>query len=147
MRIGELSKRTGVDIETIRYYEREGLLPPPAREANGYRHYRPLHEERLRFIRHCRALEMSLSDTNTLLGAMAEPKAGCDQISTLIEHHLSAVHERVEQLKALEQQLQTLRSRCDHSQTVAECGIAENLQAAAQGEPCVCHNDLKKAKQ
>ena len=60
MKISELSRATGVDVDTIRYYEKSGLLPPPARQANGYRHYGDAHLERLAFVRHCRALDMPL---------------------------------------------------------------------------------------
>ncbi|RYY59833.1 MAG: MerR family transcriptional regulator, partial [Comamonadaceae bacterium] len=56
----------GVDVETIRYYEKAGLLPPPAREANGYRHYAQPHLQRLAFVRHCRALDMPLADVRSL---------------------------------------------------------------------------------
>ncbi|MBY0270935.1 MAG: MerR family transcriptional regulator [Burkholderiales bacterium] len=68
MRIGELATATGVDIETIRYYEREGLLAPPARQTNSYRIYGQAHPERLSFIRHCRALDIPLADIRRLLG-------------------------------------------------------------------------------
>ena len=61
MRIGELGQITGVDVETIRYYERTDLLPPPFRQPNGYRPYRAEHLERLAFIRHCRALDLPLA--------------------------------------------------------------------------------------
>ena len=70
MRIGELSKATGVDIETIRFYEKSGLLPPPSRSANGYRDYAQPHLERLAFIRHCRALDMPLADVGLLLQSL-----------------------------------------------------------------------------
>lgn len=69
MRIGELGRATGVDIETIRYYEKAGLLPNPARSESGYRSYGPAHLERLAFIRHCRALERQL---NALRGRCGE---------------------------------------------------------------------------
>ena len=76
MRIGELGQAMGVDIETIRYYEKAGLLAPPARTANGYRAYSPAHVERLAFIRHCRALDMPLAGIKRLLNFVAHPDAG-----------------------------------------------------------------------
>ena len=72
MKIGALARATGVDIETIRYYERIGLLPAPERQPNGYRAYGHNHLERLSFIRHCRALDMPLSDIRLLLDFMAD---------------------------------------------------------------------------
>ena len=67
MKISELSQATGVDVDTIRYYEKSGLMPAPARETNGYRSYGPAHLERLAFVRHCRALDMPLADVQRLL--------------------------------------------------------------------------------
>ena len=67
MKIGELSQATGVDVETIRYYEKSGLLPAPARQANGYREYGTSHLERLAFVRHCRALDLPLAEVQRLL--------------------------------------------------------------------------------
>ncbi|MBL8413552.1 MAG: MerR family transcriptional regulator, partial [Propionivibrio sp.] len=84
MRIGELGQATGVDVETIRYYEKAGLLPAPARHTNGYRSYAPLHVERLAFIRHCRALDISLADIQRLLAFVAHPESDCRNIDQLI---------------------------------------------------------------
>ena len=67
-RIGELARATGIDVETIRYYEKSGLLLPPARQSNGYRAYGATHLAQLSFIRHCRALDMPLADVRTLIG-------------------------------------------------------------------------------
>src|SRR5574337_680669 len=77
MRIAELGRATGVDIETIRYYEKAGLLPTPARTANGYRDYGPTHLERLAFVRHCRALDMPLAEVKRLLDFIAHPASDC----------------------------------------------------------------------
>lgn len=66
IKIGELAKRTGCEVVTIRYYEKEGLLPEPARSDGNFRLYGAAHVERLRFIRHCRSLDMSLSEIRTL---------------------------------------------------------------------------------
>jgi DNA-binding transcriptional MerR regulator len=67
MKIGELAREAGVDVQTVRYYEREALLEAPARTASGYRTYGPRHLERLNFIRHCRSLDMPLADVKRLL--------------------------------------------------------------------------------
>src|SRR5574343_1028140 len=74
MHIKDLARRTGVDTETIRYYEQQGLLPAPARRDNGYRDYGDAHLERLAFIRHCRALDMPLADVRQLLGFLDQPE-------------------------------------------------------------------------
>ena len=80
MQIKELARATGVDVETIRYYEKQGLLPEPARRDNGYRDYAAAHLERLSFIRHCRALDMPPADVNRLLGFVDAPGADCSDV-------------------------------------------------------------------
>ena len=140
MRIGDLAKATGVDIETIRYYEKVGLLPEPGREANGYRTYRQAHLEQLAFIRHCRALDMPLESIRRLLGFVAHPEAECGDINQLIEAQLARVRARLNSLRALESQLAALRAQCGENHSVRECGILHELVAAAHGEPRVCHS-------
>lgn len=139
MRIGELGQATGVDIETIRYYEKAGLLPPPERLPNGYRDYGPAHLERLAFIRHCRALDMSLAEIKRLLDFVARPEADCGDINRLIDEQLERVRARLTSMRALEKQLSALRARCETGHVAAECGILHELVAAAHGEACACH--------
>jgi len=145
MRIGELGQAIGVDIETIRYYEKSGLLPPPARQANGYRAYGEPHLERLAFIRHCRALDMSLADVKRLLDFVARPSLDCGDVDRLIEGQLARVRARLKSLRALERQLAALRNRCETGNTAAECGILHELVAAAHGEACARHPDASPA--
>ncbi len=139
MQIKALSAATGVDIETIRYYERQGLLPAPARQANGYRDYGPPQLERLSFIRHCRALDMPLADVRQLLAALDAPGPECGDINALIDQHLARVRARLASLRALEKQLRSLRSSCSGAPGEAGCGILHELVAAAHGEACACH--------
>jgi Cd(II)/Pb(II)-responsive transcriptional regulator len=142
MRIGELGQATGVDVETIRYYERAGLLPVPVRKSNGYRAYTPLHVERLAFVRHCRALDISLADIKRLLEFVAHPESDCGDIDRLIDEQLSRVQARLQSMQALERQLSALRGRCGNSHLAGDCGILHELVAAARHEACVCHNEL-----
>ena len=74
MKIGELARLAGSNVETIRYYEREGLLPKPGRSEGNYRIYGPMHLERLTFIRHCRGLDMTLDEIRTLLHFKESPE-------------------------------------------------------------------------
>ena len=138
MRIGELGRALGVDVETIRYYEKSGLLPAPARSGNGYRTYGAEHLERLAFIRHCRALDIPLADVRRLLEFVARPDADCSDIDRLIDAQLARVRTRLDSLHTLERQLTALRGRCGASQRAGECGILGDLVAAAHGEPCAC---------
>lgn len=140
MRIKELAQATGVDAETIRYYEKEGLLPAPARQANGYRDYQHSHLERLAFIRHCRALEMPLGDVRRLLHALDAPGAAHPDVDLLVQEQIERVRARLKSMRALERQLLLLQSSCGHcDEEGAECGILKELVAAAHGEACACH--------
>lgn len=139
MKISDLGRATGVAIETIRYYEKAGLLPVPAREANGYRRYGDSHLERLAFVRHCRALDMPLADVRGLLQAV-DGRPGEDKaVDLLIARQLKRIRARLKSLRALERQLAHLKQSCDADHAHHACGILQELVAAAHGEACACH--------
>ncbi len=139
MRIGQLASAAGVDTETIRYYERIGILPPPARSANGYRAYGATQLERLAFIRHCRSLDMPLGEIRRLLAFVDRPGEDCAGIDHLIDEQLARVRTRLASLQALERQLAALREQCGGDHDGGECGILHELVAAAHAEACACH--------
>jgi DNA-binding transcriptional MerR regulator len=139
MQIKDLASATGATVETIRYYEREGLLLAPQRQGNGYRSYSQTHVEQLAFIRHCRALGMPLAGIRQLLAAMNAPADYCETTDDLIEAELARVRARLISLQALEKQLLTLLTACSGPQMQDGCGILQELVAAAKGEACVCH--------
>ncbi|WP_319244907.1 Cd(II)/Pb(II)-responsive transcriptional regulator [uncultured Propionivibrio sp.] len=143
MRIGELAQRGGCDVETVRFYEREGLIDSPLRESNGYRNYANTHLAQLNFIRHCRSLGMGLAEVRTLRHFQADPNLACDDINQLIDAQIVRIHEQLESLRQLEQQLHALRDTCHRRQTVSECGILRTLEQAADGEGCACHGESK----
>lgn len=140
MRIGELAKRGDCDVETVRFYEREGLLDAPAREANGYRRYAEAHLVQLNFIRHCRSLGIGLPEVRILRSFQANPELACDEINHLIDRQIVRIHQQVESLRLLEQQLHALRGTCRANRKAGECGIMRNLAQAAEGEGCLCHS-------
>ena len=84
MRIGELAESTGTAVETIRFYEREGLVPAAQRADNNYRVYTAAHAERLAFIRHCRNLDMTLDEIRTLLRLRDAPSQDCGEVNALL---------------------------------------------------------------
>ncbi|MBH9577338.1 Cd(II)/Pb(II)-responsive transcriptional regulator [Inhella proteolytica] len=131
MKIGELAKASGTAVETIRFYEREGLLPPPARSPANYRHYQPAHLERLRFIRRCRALDMALDEVRALLQARDQPPADCSGVNQVLDAHIAHVAARLAELQGLQQELLTLRQRC--SAPGPDCGILAGLAEAEPG--------------
>lgn len=139
MKIGALARATGVDIETIRYYERIGLLPAPERQPNGYRAYGHNHLERLAFIRHCRALDMPITDIRLLLDFIADPSGDCSDVNRAVDAQLDRVRARLKSLRALEKQLSALRGQCGRARSRRECGILHELVAAAHAEACICH--------
>ena len=109
MKIGELARVTGTPVETIRYYEREGLLAAPARTDGNFRIYEDTHAERLSFIRHCRSLDMSLDEIRILLRFKDAPGANCGDVNTLLDAHIVHVAARIRELRVLERQLKSLR--------------------------------------
>lgn len=139
MKIGELAHRGACSVETVRFYEREGLLEPPEREANGYRCYTATHLAQLNFIRHCRSLGMGLPDVRILRSLQAHPELACDEISLLIEQQIERVHHQIQSLNLLERQLHALRDACHATTNVGECGILRNLEQAIGGKECTCH--------
>lgn len=143
MKIGELAAASDTAVETIRYYEREKLLPAPARTSSNYRQYTHTHLERLAFIRHCRALDMSLADIRQLIALMINPLSDGAEIDALVQAQLIRVQNRLRSLQALEKQLRTLQNCCASSgqgqHLSAECPVLHELLVAARGEACICH--------
>ena len=131
MRIGELAQASGTPIETIRFYEREGLLPAAPRTEGNYRIYAPQHAERLAFIRQCRNLDMALDEVRALIELREDPTSDCGGINALLDEHIGHVAHRIRELRALEKELKALRARCASPHAVAECGILGELDRAA----------------
>lgn len=131
MKIGELARLTGTPVETIRHYEREGLLPAPARTEANYRVYGVPQAERLAFIRHCRALDMSLEEVRVLLRLRDTPQADCGDANALLDAHIGHVSARIRALRQLERQLRALRAQCGEVRSAQACGILGALAAEA----------------
>jgi Cd(II)/Pb(II)-responsive transcriptional regulator len=127
LKIGDLAQATLCPVETVRYYEREGLLPAPARSSGNYRLYGPHHVERLRFIRHCRSLDMTHGEIRTLLAFRDGPEKNCDEVNALLDEHIGHVARRIGELRALERELQELRGQCQSARAVRDCGIMRSL--------------------
>ncbi len=126
MQIGELSKRTGVKIETIRYYEKSGIMPEPPRKAGGFRMYREEHLNRLRFIRRSRQLGFSMADIEGLLGLVDERGYTCGEVRSLTLEHADMVKQKIRDLKRLEKTLRGIASQCT-GEEVPDCPIIDAL--------------------
>nr|WP_246254057.1 MerR family DNA-binding protein [Comamonas jiangduensis] len=113
----------------MRYYEKEGLLAPAARHDNDYRFYGEADLHRLRFIRMCRAMDMSLDEVRTLLALDGRKPDDCHAAAATIEAHLHHVRQRLKELRALEKELQSLKAVCDGQQP--RCNLIAALHAQA----------------
>jgi Cd(II)/Pb(II)-responsive transcriptional regulator len=132
MKIGELATKTGTQPETIRYYEREGLLPEAGRTESNYRVYGESHVARLAFIRHCRSLDMTLDEIRKLLRFKDAPQDNCDDVNTLLDEHIGHVAVRISELKNLQKELKALREQCGAAREAASCGILNGLETASR---------------
>jgi Cu(I)-responsive transcriptional regulator len=120
--VGDLARCTGTKIETIRYYERIGLLPAPARTSGNYRLYAPSHLERLSFIRRGRDLGFSLDEVRALLGLSDDRSQPCAEVDRIARLHLAEVKRKIRDLTALRTELTQLIDQCQHG-SIAECRI------------------------
>ena len=132
-KIGEAATKSGVSAANIRFYEKDQLLKAQARGGNSYRMYSDSDIHRLRFIRACRALDMSLAEVRTLLRLDLNSKTDCATARGALDEHLAHVRERLNELKALEKDLKALRGRCDGLDTT--CHIIEALHERANAMP------------
>ena len=126
MKIGELSRATGTNIETIRYYERIGLLPEPDRTAANYRSYGDAHRARLAFVRHSRDLGFTIEEIRSLLDLSDHPERECDEADRIATRHLSQVEEKIAQLTLLRDELTRIVGRC-RGGIAADCRVIEAL--------------------
>lgn len=126
MRIGELASRTGVNIETIRYYEREGILPAPARTANNYRMYSDRHLRRLHFVRRARGLGFTLEEVRALLSMIDGGDYTCAEVKAFGEQHLEDIRKKIVDLRCMEHALSELVARCRGERT-PDCSMLETL--------------------
>lgn len=127
--IGALAHTTGVKVETIRYYERIGLLPAPARTGGNYRSYGPAHQRRLAFIRRSRDLGFTLDQVRTLLDLADRKDRDCADVDAIARSHLADVERKIADLAVLRSELQDMIEHCGQS-TVAECRIIRALAAS-----------------
>ena len=112
MTIGKVAARTGCNIETIRYYEKESLLPPPGRTEGGHRIYTTEMVERLVFIRRCRELGFSMTEIRGLLSVVDGEQVSCERVKHIAEIHLHDIRSKIADLTKMEQTLHDLSNQC-----------------------------------
>jgi DNA-binding transcriptional MerR regulator len=126
MTIGKLAKVVNCKPETIRYYEKIGLLPAPGRNQSGYRLYRESHQRQLAFIRRARDLGFSLEDIGLMLGLTEDRHSSCQEISRLSRKRLATIRNKLNQLQILSDELNRLIDQCDDGK-ISDCRIIEAL--------------------
>lgn len=126
--IGKVASRAGLSIDTVRYYEREGLLEKPARTASGYRHYSSDAVARLRFIQQAKELGFSLSEIRELLALRVAPGKSCADVRAHAEHKIADVDRRIASLRRVRGALVKLTAACSGRGPVSQCPILEALE-------------------
>jgi Cd(II)/Pb(II)-responsive transcriptional regulator len=133
--IGELARKFDVPVETIRYYERAGLMPEPARSDGNYRLYSEAHAAQLAFVLNCRALDMTHDEIKTLLDLRRRPNKDCGDVNVIIDGHIGQVTRRIAELKQLLAHLEALRTSCKRPHAVEDCRILNALHRTTGNRP------------
>lgn len=129
MKIGELAEAARCSADTIRYYEKAGLMPPASRSHSNYRQYTDAHLERLRLIRNCRSLDMTHDEIRSLLNTLDTAADDCEPVNRLLDEHIGHVDTRIQELTRVRSELIALRQRCAEGRATADCGIITGLNA------------------
>jgi len=132
--IGQLGQATDTKVETIRYYEKIGLLPAPRRTAANYRSYTPEHLQRLGFIRRARELGFAIEEVRELLKLAAHGERPCEEVDQLVAHHLEATERKIAALTRLRRELRQTRNSCEGGR-IAECRVIQALSPAPAARP------------
>ena len=127
MTIGQLAKNANVNRETIRYYERRGLIPEPPRNKSGHREYSLEEVRRTEFIKRCQALGFSLKEISELLSLRVEPGTTCGDVKARVEIKIADVEKRIETLENIRAALLNMSSKCMGKGPVGQCPILEEL--------------------
>ncbi|ENX12711.1 hypothetical protein F895_03091 [Acinetobacter sp. CIP 64.2] len=143
--IGQLAKKSGVSVDTIRYYEKIGLLDKPKRTAGNYRHYSEQMLSELLFLKHCRELGITLQDIQKLKDLSTNPNQTCTQVDLLIDQYLAEVSQKIRNLEHLHQDLLHLKQQCSQHRTIEQCGILKELHQPLECEHAA--HQHKKAPQ
>jgi MerR family mercuric resistance operon transcriptional regulator len=128
LKTGELAKQAGVNVETLRFYERKGLLPKPHQRESGYREYPQESVRLLQFIKRAQELGFSLKEIRELLALKVQPGVTCVEVRETAEHKMADVRQKIRDLLAIERALQRLTVTCTGSGPLSECPILEHLE-------------------
>ena len=127
--IGQVAKQAGVNVETIRYYERQGLISEPPRRASGYRQYSSDDVKRIQFIKRAQTLGFSLKEIVDLLGLRIEPDTACDELRIQAEQKIASIDEKIQTLERMKQVLAELVAACHQRKPTSKCPILTILDS------------------
>ena len=127
MKIGELSKQSGAGIETIRFYERKGLLAEPVRSPSGYRHYDASVVERLQFVRRAKDLGFTLAEIKELLDLWFDANTRCEHVRQRAEQKIADIEEKVRSLHKMKRSLKKVISECEFQVSVDDCPLMKGV--------------------
>jgi len=125
--IGQLAKKANVNLETIRYYERRGLIPEPPRNKSGHREYSLEEVKRTEFIKRSQALGFSLKEISELLSLRVEPGRTCGDVKEHVEVKIADIEKRIEDLEGIREALLSMSKKCIGKGPVGQCPILEEL--------------------
>jgi len=128
LRTGELAKRAGVNVESLRFYEREGLLPEPPRRPSGDRRYPPEAVARVRFIKRAQELGFSLAEIRELLAIGTDPDGTCGEVKAHVDARIESVQQKIADLQRIERALHDLAERCPENAASDQCPILQSLE-------------------
>lgn len=131
MTIGQLAARAGVNVQTVRYYERRELMPEPARTSSGYRQYSTGAVDRLRFIKRAQDLGFTLGEIAGLLALRIEHGSACGPVETQAREKIDVVERKIAELESMRRTLDRLVDACKAREPTAECPILEALEEHA----------------
>ena len=134
LKTGELAKQAGVNVETLRFYERKGLLPKPPQRTSGYREYPSESVHLIRFIKRAQELGFSLREIRELLALRVQPGVTCAEVRQKAEEKTSEVRQKIADLKAIERALQKRTATCSGEGPLSECPILECLNGRTDEE-------------
>ena len=129
LKIGEVAKKANVGVETVRFYERKGLIPLPSRLQSGYRQYSEDAVRRIQFIKNAKELGFSLKEISELFALRVKSKTKCGDIKKKAEAKIADIDERIKTLQRMKDALKKLVSQCMGKEPVGECPILENFNA------------------
>jgi MerR family mercuric resistance operon transcriptional regulator len=127
--IGELARQANVHVETLRYYERRGLIPKPQRTVSNYRVYSPENLRRVKFIKQAQGLGFSLKEINKLLALRATPRARCADVRRYATHKIEDIDAKIRSLARMRKTLEKLLDECSSKGPVTHCPILESLES------------------